>query len=444
MRVSSIFIGAVALLPFVLAQLSGKVGPLTSTSSKATKTCDVTKYGAKADKTTDIGPPLTSAWADCQKGGTVVIPKGDYAMKTWVTLKNGAAVSIQLDGIIYRTGTEGGNMIMIRDTTDFEMFSSTGKGAIQGNGFEIHKSDGQCKGARILRLYRVTSFSVHDVTLVDAPMYHFSMDTCTDGEVYNMAIRGGNMGCLDGIDVWSNNIWIHDVMVTNKDECVTVKSPSKNILIENIYCNRSGGCAIGSLGAGTAISNVQYKKVYTWSSNQMMMIKSWGGDGYLEDVSFENFIGHGNSYSFNIDQYWSPMKEVAGAGVQISNITVKNWKGGNANGASRGPVKVVCADGKPCTDINISDFAMWTETGNKQVNSCRSAWGAGGCLKKGTAVSYAVTSVTETAAPTGHTAASMADDLKSDFGTTVSIPIPTMPSSFYPSVTPISKLAGSA
>ena len=26
-------------------------------------------------------------------------------------------------------------------------------------------------------------------------------------------------------------------MVTNKDECVTVKSPSKNVLIENIYCN---------------------------------------------------------------------------------------------------------------------------------------------------------------------------------------------------------------
>ena len=77
------------------------------------------------------------------------------------------------------------------------------------------------------------------------------MDTCTNGEVYNMIIRGGNEGGLDGIDVWGTNIWVHDVEVTNKDECVTVKSPASHMLIENIYCNWSGGCAIGSLGADT-------------------------------------------------------------------------------------------------------------------------------------------------------------------------------------------------
>lgn len=129
----SVFLSALALLPSAFSQLSGSVGPTTSTAAKkATKICDVTKYGAKADKSTDIGPPLASAWNACKNGGIVVIPNGDYAMNTWVTLKNGKGVGIQLDGIIYRTGTDGGNMIMIRDTTDFEFFSSTGKGAIQG------------------------------------------------------------------------------------------------------------------------------------------------------------------------------------------------------------------------------------------------------------------------------------------------------------------------
>jgi rhamnogalacturonan hydrolase len=66
-----------------------------------------------------------------------------------------------------------------------------------------------------------------------------------------MIIRGGNEGGLDGIDVWSTNIWIHDIEVTNKDECVTVKSPSDHILVEQVHCNWSGGCAMGSLGAGT-------------------------------------------------------------------------------------------------------------------------------------------------------------------------------------------------
>lgn len=50
------------------------------------------------------------------------------------------------------------------------------------------------------------------------------MDTVQGGEVYNLIIRGGNEGGLDGIDVWGFNMYIHDVEVTNKDECVTVKA----------------------------------------------------------------------------------------------------------------------------------------------------------------------------------------------------------------------------
>jgi len=52
------------------AQLSGSVGPTTSTASKAAKKiCNVLNYGAVADQSTDIGPPLAAAWAACKTGG---------------------------------------------------------------------------------------------------------------------------------------------------------------------------------------------------------------------------------------------------------------------------------------------------------------------------------------------------------------------------------------
>ncbi len=38
-----------------------------------------------------------------------------------------------------------------------------------------------------------------------------------------MVVRGGNEGGLDGIDIWGANIHVHDVEVSNRDECVTVK-----------------------------------------------------------------------------------------------------------------------------------------------------------------------------------------------------------------------------
>lgn len=48
-----------------------------------------------------------------------------------------------------------------------------------------------------------------------------------------------------------------------------MKSPASNILVESVFCNWSGGCAIGSLAADTAISNIEYNHVYTQNANQM-------------------------------------------------------------------------------------------------------------------------------------------------------------------------------
>lgn len=195
-------------------ELKGKVGPLTSIQDKkAVKTCDITDYGGKTGS--DISTAINDAFAACQKGGVVVIPSGNYNLENWVLLKNGEAWALQLDGIITRTGTAEGNMIFIEHTSDFELFSTTSKGAVQGHGYEFHK-DGSISGPRLLRLYDVSDFAVHDIALVDSPSFHFTIDSCTNGEVYNMAIRGGAHGGLDGVDVFSENIWLHDIMVTNK------------------------------------------------------------------------------------------------------------------------------------------------------------------------------------------------------------------------------------
>ncbi|KKY37096.1 putative glycoside hydrolase family 28 protein [Diaporthe ampelina] len=427
------------LVGAAVAQLTGHVGPTTKTAAKRSKkTCNVLDYGAKADKKTDLGAALTKAWSACASGGIVVIPKGDYAMSTWATLNKGTGVGVQLDGTIYRTGTAGGNMIAIQNSKDIEFFSSNGSGVMQGYGYEIHKS-GSLSGARLLRVIKTSDFSVHDLKFVDAPAFHISLDTSTNGELYNLAIRGGDHGGLDGIDVWGTNIHIHDVMVTNKDECVTVKSPAQNILIEQIYCNLSGGSAIGSLAAGTAISNIAYRKIYTVGSNQMMMIKSNGGSGYVEDVEFSEFIGHGNAYSLDVDQSWASMSAAAGSGVQLTNMTFSNWKGTCASGTQRGPIQFKCDPDTPCRDMAVKDFAMWTDSGSKVNYICQNAFGSGGCLK-GSGSSYTTTAAVASA-PTGYKAATMPGDLKTGFGFTVEIPVPTMPSSFFPGATPLVALA---
>ncbi|KUJ23475.1 Rhamnogalacturonase A [Mollisia scopiformis] len=434
-------LATVLLSSTVKAQLSGTVGPTTTRAAKeAVKVCNVLDYGGVASKTSDIGPPLASAWAACKSGGEVYIPSGDYGMATWVTLTGGTAVSIRLDGIIYRTGTAGGNMIFVEHTTDFEMYSSTSKGAMQGYGYVFH-AEGEY-GPRLLRLYEVVDFSVHDIALVDAPAFHLVMDTCSNGEVYNMIVRGGNEGGLDGVDVWGTNIWIHDVEVTNKDECVTVKSPSSFILVESIYCNWSGGCAIGSLGADTDIHDIEYNHIYTQNSNQMLMIKSNGGSGSFYSASFNNFMGHSNAYTLDIDGYWSGQSVATGDGVLFYDITFNHWHGTCAAGATRAPIQALCPSGAPCYDITIENYYIWTESGSEVLYKCENAYGSGGCLNTGSSyTTYAETTKTVTSVAS-YSATTMAADLTAGFGLTTSIPIPAIPTSFYPGLAPSSALLG--
>ncbi|RDW73261.1 pectin lyase-like protein [Coleophoma cylindrospora] len=435
--------GLLALTPFiscVSAQLASgySIGPLTTSGAKwGVKVCDVTNYGAVADKSTDLGPPLLAAFEACIDGGVVNIPVGDFAMSTWVTLTGGKAWAINLEGVIYRTGTAGGNMIYIEHSTDFEIYSSRSSGAIQGLGYEFH-SQGEY-GPRLLRLYDVINFAIHDIALVDC---RFSQLFTSGGEVYNMIIRGANEGGLDGIDVSGFNMHIHDVEVTNKDECVTVKNPSNHFLIENIHCNWSGGSCFGSLGLDTDIYKITYSNIYTVSSNNMLMLKSNGGNGSVSDCLFENFIGHGNAYSLYIDAFWTDLALQPGNGVLYTGLTFSNWKGTCAAGNTRPPIYLNCPSTEPCTGIVIEDFAMWTDSGSAEYYKCIDAWGEGECLKGGSAhTAYGTSTITVTAAPTGYSAATMPNDLAAPFDISSSIPIPTIPTTFFPGATPATKRA---
>ncbi|KAI0659450.1 rhamnogalacturonase [Cubamyces menziesii] len=432
-------LASLLLVSATFAQLSGRVGPTSSLSSKQSTICNVLDYGGSIGSA-DIGPPISSAFTNCvlkHSGSTLYVPAGNYNMQTWVTLNGGTKWAFRLDGLITRTSTTGGNMIAIENANDFEFYSANSAGGIQGYGYQCRNA-----GPRLIRMVTSTNWSLHDLILVDSPEFHLVIQQGSNGEVYNLAIRGANLGGSDGVDVWGSNYWIHDVEVTNRDECVTVKSPSNNILVERIWCNQSGGSAIGSLSDGTAIQDVVYRDIYTNGGNQAFMIKSNMGSGYVRNVLFQNFIARGTAYGLNVNQYWSSQSPGSGAGVQLSNITFQNWDGNVANGVQRPPIQFICADGAPCFDMTLSNVNMWSQT-NEAVVKCESAYGTGlSCLRSGSShTSYAV--VTQSATrPAGYTTpTTMPGDLTDGFATNAPIPTPTIPTSFFPGLPQISPLA---
>ncbi|EJD00593.1 uncharacterized protein FOMMEDRAFT_187129 [Fomitiporia mediterranea MF3/22] len=432
------FLSFLLALPSVFAQLSGRVGPTTPLSAKQATICNVLNFGGSVGSS-DIGPAIGNAFTNCvlknPNGSTLYVPAGNYSMQTWQTLKGGSKWAFQMDGVITRNSTTGENMIVIQNANDFEFFSNNSAGAIQGNGYLARNA-----GPRLVRIVNSNNFSMHDLILVDSPVFHLVIQQGSNGEIYNMAIRGANIGGSDGIDVWGTNYWIHDIEVTNRDECVTVKSPASNILVERIWCNQSGGSAIGSLGTGTAIQDVLYRNVYTNGGNQIFMIKSNGGNGTVKNVVFDTFLSRGTAYGLNVDQYWSELAEQAGDGVQLRNITFKNWDGAVIDGVRRSPIQFLCADGALCTGMTLQNVSLWSDT-NAATNKCRSAFGSGACLRSGTPSSYPAVTTTISRPPGYSTPPTLSGDLSTGFATNSSIPIPTIPTMFFPGLPQISPLA---
>lgn len=175
----------------------------------------------------------------------------------------------------------------------------------------------------------------------------------------------------------------------------------------------------------------------------MYMIKSNGGSGTVTGVSFNNFMGHSNAYTLDFDTAWSSMDTVDGDGINYSNISFSGWSGTCESGTTRGPIKINCPADTPCTDITVEDFSVWTDDGDEVLYGCQNAYGSGACLKSGDSGSTYTTTQTITTGSGSYS--TMDNELTTGYDISSSIPIPTMPSSFYPGREPISAiLSGSA
>jgi len=91
----------------------------------------------------------------------------------------------------------------------------------------------------------------------------------------------------DGFDVTGKNIWIHDCVVWNQDDCVAVKDDSENVLVERV--SASGlGLTIGSIGESN-VRNVTFRNCTMHHTFKGIYLK-FRGNGNIQDVLYEDIV----------------------------------------------------------------------------------------------------------------------------------------------------------
>ncbi|KAF5524487.1 putative rhamnogalacturonase A [Colletotrichum aenigma] len=407
----SALLAAVLSLSGVAAQLTGPVGPTTALGKKTTE-CNILNYGGISDNSTDVADAIENAYKSCvlvHAGSCLIVPEGNYLIKRTAILSNGTNWAFQLDGLI--TLAYGGNWtvdrelilqgfagveqlnatingegdglflqngITIINAVNFDFYSQNGKGAIQGQGY-LYRNSGNTFRPRLVRLVFPINTSVHDLILVDSPKFHIVFDFAVNLEAYHLTIRGANLGSYDGVDVVGTNYWIHGIEVTNRDECVSVKSPSNHALVENLVCNQAGsGISIGSLNVSASIANIHARNISIIQGNNIAFLKTYpGGSGYVTNITFENFRSKASLYGLDINQYWQNTFEPDTGAVALSNLTFRNFSGSIADGAKRPPLYLIANDLTYATNVTVEGFSLWTESGTYVVNKISSIFGNG-------------------------------------------------------------------
>ena len=125
-------------------------------------------------------------------------------------------------------------------------------------------------------------------------------------------------------------------------------------------------------------------------------LKTNGGSGTVSDISWTNVIIHGGAYILAVNEAWGTDR--GGKGVQVKNLSFKNWKGFNTDN-SRPVIRLECDDDYPCTGLSVSDVNLWSAEGGQVTWVCQSAYGTGACLRSGSGGAYAASYTTIKTAP---------------------------------------------
>jgi len=262
--------------------------------------------------------------------------------------------------------------------SDCSGITLVGSGKILGQGSFWRPNNEYPSRPRLLRFQDCNNCKISGITLVNSPMFHLTV-IGNNNQVNNIVVDADIIGETDAFDMSGNNNYVHDVEVTNGDECVTVKTPTDGFIAENIVCHYTAGCNIGSFGnAATeaSVQNVYYRNVTMYNSDAGAQIKTYPNNlGFVKNVTYDTFTLSSIAYPIAINLFWCSNCPPATGTLEISNIYFKNFKGTQLTNV-RPAVLLDCLANYECKDITFDSVSI-TALNGPTHDSITSACGTG-------------------------------------------------------------------
>ncbi|RCI06679.1 hypothetical protein CU098_013794, partial [Rhizopus stolonifer] len=367
------------LLPSALSSIT--LLALFTSATQALKTCTVAK------SSTDDALTIVDAFKTCASGGNVVFTKGTtYTLKTFVKVTGLKDVNVQFYGTVklpeFNTKYKNTDAYFRIEGSNIN-WDGGRVGTFQGNGQKWWDSNNRNSPTT---LYMVADNSVFkNFGIESSPRYHMELS-----ESKNVTIEGINIHTVssssnvphntDALDVYNSvDITFRDTVITNGDDCLSLKNNITNVIATNITCTNGHGFSIGSLGKGDSwdfVSKVQISDSVCTNCQNGVRIKTWpGGHGAVKDVTFDNIKLNNVDNPLVVTTHYcdNAAKKFCNGNdnvsLPISGITFKDIQG-SASNVGKPVISIDCATQTPCSGFTLTNVSI--KPGRKsKANVCK-------------------------------------------------------------------------
>ncbi|KAF3765554.1 family 28 glycoside hydrolase [Cryphonectria parasitica EP155] len=229
--------------------------------------------------------------------------------------------------------------------------------SLNGNGADYWDGEGSDGGKtkpKFFQAHDLTDSTISGVTITNAPVQVFSIDTVTTLAVTDVTIdnsAGDSLGAnTDCFDIGSSTgVTITNAKCYNQDDCVAINSGS-NIIFTGGYCSGGHGLSIGSVGGrdDNTVEDVTFESSQVIDSQQAVRIKTISGDtGTVSSITYKDItISGATDYGIVITQAYDG--DEATTGVPITGLTLDGVTGTVSSDADAA-IYIDCGSGS-CSD----------------------------------------------------------------------------------------------
>ncbi len=295
--------------------------------SQAQQTFLITSFGAKGDgKTMNTTAIQKAIDAAAQKGGTVVVSKGEFVTGP-IVLKFGVELHLEKEAVLLGStirldyGAEEARPLI--SAVAANRVSITGRGTIDGRGKEVVedlivqlaagkmkdkqwplKAPREDNRPQILNLKECTAITVQGVTIKNSAAWVQSYVRCNGVVIDSITVQSTAYWNNDGIDiVKSKNVSIMNCNINASDDAICLKSEGSvldscvNVYVAN--CKLRSSASAFKLGTDSrgGFRNIKVKDIEVYDTYRSAIALEAVDGGFLEDVKIKGLraINTGNA-----------------------------------------------------------------------------------------------------------------------------------------------------